>query len=622
MPDRIASEQHGGAEAHDPFGRAAARAEAEQRLAELGFSKSYSGWRGRVRLEGRLGQISVRVRLPDGFPDALPEVSVDPEALSSRIAHVEASGKICIAPESGTLVDIDRPGTVIDDAIHLAVVELSRGIRGESSAEIFEEFVAYWTAPNAGRTLSICEPDGLARPVFRGLLKSDRGEESIVAEALSTAQDWAVATGRALSKEGSAYFLPVITQFDPPAIGKTLTLRGCLRLILPHAGPEEEKRFRDWLALADLPALVVVSLPEPSSGAGRPLIAFQVDALKAEDGKAAIPGFARTNAPKNLVLRAAYDKPVRRLFLDRADPAFVTARGGASARIAKRRVVVVGVGSVGSAIAESLAAGGVGTLDLIDADDLSTENVHRHLLGMSDVGGRKVDALSKHLKARFPHLRFVPHEARVEAILEKNRDRLASADLVILATGEETTERRVNRLLRGGPPLLHAWVEPLGIAGHVLYSRNGAIREEKSVGCIECVLVPDETYGLVNGASIVAPGQRIRRSLAGCAGTFSPFSSLDAKRTALEAAQLALSVLGSDARPESCLLSWRGYSLVADAANIRLSGRAAVIQPGQVVRVAEAEFARGSCACCGRAGVRIGPADDVADDAMSDGVRP
>ena len=65
------------------------------------------------------------------------------------------------------------------------------------------------------------------------------------------------------------------------------------------------------------------------------------------------------------------------------------------------RAVVVGLGSVGGAVAQSLAAYGVGRLDLVDPDRFLWHNMVRHLLGSESVGRLKVDALKDLLAERW-----------------------------------------------------------------------------------------------------------------------------------------------------------------------------------------------------------------------------
>lgn len=65
-----------------------------------------------------------------------------------------------------------------------------------------------------------------------------------------------------------------------------------------------------------------------------------------------------------------------------------------------RRVAVVGVGALGSFIADMLARSGIDHLTLVDHDVMMPGNVIRHLVGPDAVGLSKVDAVKRHIAAR------------------------------------------------------------------------------------------------------------------------------------------------------------------------------------------------------------------------------
>lgn len=61
-------------------------------------------------------------------------------------------------------------------------------------------------------------------------------------------------------------------------------------------------------------------------------------------------------------------------------------------RLHRARVAVFGLGGVGSYVVEALARSGIGTLDLVDHDQVSPTNINRQLLALhSTVGRDKVD---------------------------------------------------------------------------------------------------------------------------------------------------------------------------------------------------------------------------------------
>lgn len=64
---------------------------------------------------------------------------------------------------------------------------------------------------------------------------------------------------------------------------------------------------------------------------------------------------------------------------------------------------IVGIGGVGTWIAEALARSGVGKLTLIDLDDICTTNTNRQIHALSDtVGQAKVDAMAARIQAINP----------------------------------------------------------------------------------------------------------------------------------------------------------------------------------------------------------------------------
>ena len=67
-------------------------------------------------------------------------------------------------------------------------------------------------------------------------------------------------------------------------------------------------------------------------------------------------------------------------------------------RIAQKRVIIFGVGGVGSWCAESLVRSGIRKLTIVDSDRVCITNVNRQLMAtMKTVGMVKVDALKERL---------------------------------------------------------------------------------------------------------------------------------------------------------------------------------------------------------------------------------
>ena len=78
------------------------------------------------------------------------------------------------------------------------------------------------------------------------------------------------------------------------------------------------------------------------------------------------------------------------------------------------KVLVIGAGGLGSPLLLYLAAAGVGTIGIVEADVVDESNLQRQVLyGQQDCGDPKSEAARKHLLALNPHLNIRLHPARL-----------------------------------------------------------------------------------------------------------------------------------------------------------------------------------------------------------------
>jgi molybdopterin/thiamine biosynthesis adenylyltransferase/rhodanese-related sulfurtransferase len=94
------------------------------------------------------------------------------------------------------------------------------------------------------------------------------------------------------------------------------------------------------------------------------------------------------------------------------------------------KVLLLGAGGLGSPAALYLAAAGVGTLGIVDMDEVDASNLQRQILHNLDrVGDRKVDSAKKTLTALNPDVSVVTYDTRLSA--ENVLDLLHGYDVVI-----------------------------------------------------------------------------------------------------------------------------------------------------------------------------------------------
>ena len=107
--------------------------------------------------------------------------------------------------------------------------------------------------------------------------------------------------------------------------------------------------------------------------------------------------------------------------------------------LAKKRVGIVGLGSLGSRIATSLARAGIGRFELVDGDILHLGNLERHDADWRDVGRHKSELMAHRLHLIHPRVKAHPWQTALGAQVSSQeagsvRSALAACDLLVDAT--------------------------------------------------------------------------------------------------------------------------------------------------------------------------------------------
>ena len=145
--------------------------------------------------------------------------------------------------------------------------------------------------------------------------------------------------------------------------------------------------------------------------------------------------------------------------------------------LSDKSVGIVGLGSLGSKIALSLARTGVSRFFLVDDDVFLPENVCRHVLDWQNVGEHKVDAvaaalsrIAPNIKADVSRLNITGQEST--ASLSGTLSELGQCDLIIDATASSQVFNVVAAVaFTCGRPLVWAEVYVGGIGGMIARSR-------------------------------------------------------------------------------------------------------------------------------------------------------
>ena len=100
------------------------------------------------------------------------------------------------------------------------------------------------------------------------------------------------------------------------------------------------------------------------------------------------------------------------------------------AKLLGAKVLMLGAGGLGSPAALYLAAAGVGTIGIVDMDEVDASNLQRQILHNLDrIGDRKVDSAKKTLTLMNPDLKVITYDTRLSA--ENIMDIIAGYDVIV-----------------------------------------------------------------------------------------------------------------------------------------------------------------------------------------------
>lgn len=473
----------------------------------------------------------------DPSSQRLPQIHLTPvpERLKPVSPHIVGGGFLCYAAAGSITLDVFDPDGQVLACIERAEHVLGQILRGEPTADLEEEFFAYW--PAAGHCLLDfgANPN---RPLHAILLNSPDSTRPFVAVT-----DDPTATTEKLKTIGAyiddkhtvvvrrvitpAHPRPLQDQWPPRTVAELLRWQSAL-----HA--KTRKKLEQVIhAEARTQANSVLCVVESPKFKYAFIVVFNRQ--------------ARDKQPPPSSLEVAYASKIIPLYCLRMDDAYIAQRNIPEQQtLAGKRIMLVGCGTIGGYLAECLVKAGAGIgggeLALVDYDVLLPQNVGRHRLGMNHVLHNKATALADELKRGAPGANLRPLPADV---LQVN---LLSAEFVIDATGEEALGHLLVQRLTGQHfrPSLTVWIEGPGTA------IRGLLRDSDSAACVRCLKTDERTalYPVVEGQ---VP---LRLAGHGCESLYVPFPATVSMQAACLGTEMMLDwVRGTPApRLRTCVL--------------------------------------------------------------------
>ncbi len=122
-----------------------------------------------------------------------------------------------------------------------------------------------------------------------------------------------------------------------------------------------------------------------------------------------------------------------------------------------RRIAIIGAGGLGSSLAITLGASGIGHIDIVDFDEVTVHNIHRQIaFKVGDEGKLKAEVAAKLLESRCPYVKVTPHTVYFEEFIKTPR----TYDLILDATDNLPSRAQIDQYAKSiGTPWIYGSAE-------------------------------------------------------------------------------------------------------------------------------------------------------------------
>ncbi|MEP4546660.1 MAG: ThiF family adenylyltransferase [Saccharospirillum sp.] len=425
------------------------------------------------------------------------------------IPHLMPGGYICFLDEQTTNLNPLDIGGLLATCIERVETVISDWVSRNSQDDIPEEFVNYWSMSDCIQTNIISSTPSVGIFFRRQMLNGNIIEEPVFGSTEASIKDWTEKSFDIKSQVGR----------ESPVY----TIELSQKLFVPFSIDwpiDSTKKFFDWLKAIDSQAFGVL-INKISDGGTQSLIFIQLNysndvvgayiLLNREgylDFQNVIKKIQRHKkassrkrkkksnllSPKDILPTLIDPKNVAaftRLIGVKHTESFITSRNTPNESIQDLRIALIGAGTIGGYLAQSLvqvgAGSGSGRLSIYDPDELHSENLGRHILSDNFyLGENKSKAIAHQLSKVFSGARIDTKHSRFSS-----GDLNKRWDIIIDATGDSRFSLLLSKWYRGSDlksMLVHGWVTAFGKAVRVLV-------DDRKYSCYSCVALYNSKIG-------------------------------------------------------------------------------------------------------------------------------
>lgn len=262
-------------------------------------------------------------------------------------------------------------------------------------------------------------------------------------------------------------------------------------------------------------------------------------------------------------------------------------------KMAEKRAVILGCGSVGSLVSTELARAGVGYFLLVDADIVEYHNICRHQCGIEDVGDLKINALERKLKTINPNVHISKFEGIVQNLPKTQLDKFCFAGKTVFVgcADNRAADVYANRIsIYYDASFISIGFWERAYAGEIFYHIPG-----KGLPCYECALG--------NGGTISARAQANHHIYSNQENTeglkFEPGISVDINFITTIGIKMIIDMLnvGDEGYIPRVLNDFKQYTIICNTSNPEIGGEMVEIfsYPLQITTSLVVDFVKTQC---------------------------
>lgn len=396
----------------------------------------------------------------DSFPYELPDIYYfDPQF--DYFPHIGLNNRQLCYVEDGCFHHADDPTRVIEECLRNAKCLLTDGVNKRNTDDFRNEIISYWWHQYKDDSNAV---DGTwliydSKPKKSGLWEyvmyrkpNENVKKVIVSEAEGDEFVEKIGGTNVLLRSKALYLESVRVSIEPPYC---MTFEKLVKDIT-----DEDLRLLKS-SVNQIRNLVVLFPLFDSAYLGGVLIPWE--------GK--MKGFRKTTSQYEFYSTALKTKRLNRIYVKELTPSRIMNRTNGTV-MRPFRLMIGGLGSVGSNLCQFLQTLVNVDFVLIDTDSLAPENIGRHLLGERYLYQSKADAMKNYLMSLRPRIKVEAESCNLHWILENKISRLNDCDALFFCSGDVMVDQHLLKVVQEQKihtPIFILWLEPFAIAGHMVY---------------------------------------------------------------------------------------------------------------------------------------------------------